>query len=401
MTTARTTLTPRDLASETVAAVLAKPVRAALTALGTVLGVGTLVAILGLTTTASGQVSARFDKLTATTVTVTDARDPDGSEPFPLTTSGVARVRHLNGVTGAGLVYAVATDDAVASSVPGLPTGAQIPVLAASPGIWAVAEARLRQGRVFDEFSEHLPVAVLGGAAAARLGVTGAGAPTAITIGGRPFLVAGVLREVARRPELMLGVVVPAGTAADLWGEPTAKDAAELVLATRPGAANQIATEVALAASPEAPERLAVTAPPDPRSLRDGIEGDLTILFYALAAICLLIGTVGIANTTLVAVMERSAEFGLRRALGATSRQIAAHVVAESAALGVLGGIVGAALGLVGVIAIASVRGWGPLVDPALLVWAPLLGLGTGVVAGLYPALRATRIEPAAALRGQ
>ncbi|MCB0886156.1 MAG: ABC transporter permease, partial [Propionibacteriaceae bacterium] len=103
----------------------------------------------------------------------------------------------------------------------------------------------------------------------------------------------------------------------------------------------------------------------------------------------------------LVAVMERSAEIGLRRALGATGRHIAAHVVAESASLGILGGVLGTALGLTAVIAIALLRGWSPVIEPALLLWAPLLGLATGAAAGLYPARKATRIEPTEALRGR
>lgn len=397
----RTILTARDLAAETIAAILAKPGRAALTALGTVLGVGTLVAILGLTTTATGQVSARFDARAAATVTVQDARDPASTEPFPITEAGIARAARLNGVTGAGLVNAPATDDQIRSARSGQSQESSIPLLAASPGLWQVVEARLSEGRTFDAFANHLPVVVLGSAAAARLGITGAGPPTSIDIGGRPFLVAGVLAEVVRKPELMLAAIVPAGIATDLWGAPSPKEEAEVVLATRPGAAIQVAGEVALALAPTSHSALAVATPPDPRGLRDGIADDLTVLFYALAMICLVIGTVGIANTTLVAVIERSAEFGLRRALGATGRQIAAHVVAESASLGALGGIVGAALGLLSVIVVALLRDWGPVVDPLLLLLAPLLGLGAGVAAGLYPARRATRIEPTEALRGQ
>lgn len=401
MTSPRTTLTARDLASETVAAILAKPGRAALTALGTVLGVGTLVAILGLTTTATGQVSARFDARAATTVTVQDARPAASTDPFPITGAGIARAARLNGVTAAGLLYAPATDDRVTSLRTGRTADSSIPVLAASPGLWHVVQARLHEGRAFDAFTDHVPVVVLGSAAAARLGVTGAGPPTSVEIGGRPFVVAGVLAEVVRKPELMLAAIVPAGVATDLWGPPSPKEEAAVVLATRPGAAIQVAGEVAVALSPTAPRELAVAAPPDPRSLRDGIAADLAVLFYALAGICLVIGTVGIANTTLVAVIERSAEFGLRRALGATGRHVAAHVVAESASLGALGGVIGAALGLVAVIVVALLRNWGPVVDPLLLVWAPLLGLGAGVAAGLYPARRATRIEPTQALRGQ
>ena len=396
-----TRLTGRDLGSEVIAAIVAKPGRSILTALGTVLGVGTLIVILGLTSTASGQVSARFDAQAATTVSVKDARDPDGVSAFPFTADAVARARALNGTTGAGVIYAARTDDRVSSSHPEHTTPVSLPIMAVGSSAWDAIGPTLSAGRTFDAFADRLPVVVLGRAAAGRLGITGEGPPTAIQIGGRPFLVSGVIDDVERRPDLLLAVIVPTGTAEDLWGAPTPKEEAELLISTRPGAALQIANEAAVTVSFLAPGDIAVAEPPDPRALRESISGDLAALFFALAGICLLIGTVGIANTTLVAVMERSSEIGLRRALGATGRHIAAQVVAESASLGILGGILGAALGLTSVIAIAISRGWSPIVEPWLLLLAPLLGLFTGAAAGLYPARKATRIEPTEALRGQ
>lgn len=400
-TVPRTRLTLRDLGGEVVAAIVARPARSVLTTLGTVLGVGTLVVILGLTATATGQVSARFDARAATTVSVVDARPVDAVEAtFPLTEEATLRVQQLNGVTGAGVVHAVRTDDGVRSAVPGHTTPTAMPIWAVSPHAWAAIAPTLAAGRVFDQSSDDLPVVVLGPAAASKLGITGEGPPTHVTIGDTPFLVAGVLSDVERQPDLLLAVIVPTGIASTVWGEPTAEQEARLLISTRPGAALQVAAEAARTVSYLAPEHVSVASPPDPRTLRDSISDDLAALFFALAGICLLIGTVGIANTTLVAVMERSAEIGLRRALGATGRHIAAQVVAESAGLGVLGGVIGAAVGLGAVVVLAVARGWSPIIDPALLVWAPLLGLATGTVAGFYPARKATRIEPTEALRG-
>jgi putative ABC transport system permease protein len=396
-----TRLVLRDLGAECVAAIVAKPARAVLTTLGTVLGVGTLIVILGLTSTATGQVSARFDARAATTVSVVDTRPVDDVDaPFPLTEEAVARVRDLHGVTGAGVIYTVDTDDRVASAVPGHTDPVSLPVRAVSPGAWSAIGPTLAAGRTYDAWTGDVPVVVLGPAAASNLGITGQGAPTSITIGDTPFLIAGVLADVERHPDLLLAVIVPTGIAETMWGAPTPKQEAELLIATQPGAALQVAAEAATTVSYLAPGHISVSAPPDPRTLRDSISGDLAALFYALALICLLIGTVGIANTTLVAVMERSSEIGLRRALGATGRHIAAQVLAESAGLGVLGGILGAALGLAAVIVIAVARGWSPILDPDLLLWAPLLGLVTGALAGFYPARKATRIEPTEALRG-
>ena len=107
-----TRLRPRDLATEVIASIIARPGRAALTTLGTVLGVGTLIVILGLTSTASGQVSARFDAQAATTVVVKDNRIAGTSDAaFPLTEAATDRARKLNGVAGAGVVHTINAGD--------------------------------------------------------------------------------------------------------------------------------------------------------------------------------------------------------------------------------------------------------------------------------------------------
>ena len=129
------------------------------------------------------------------------------------------------------------------------------------------------------------------------------------------------------------------------------------------------------------------------------MTSDLQQLFLLLAAICLVIGAVGIANTTLVAVLERTGEIGLRRALGARGGHITLQFLAESGALGALGGLIGTSLGTLTVVGVAVARHWTPVVHPTTVGAAPVIGLITGLVAGLYPAWRASRIQPAEALR--
>ncbi len=107
-----------------------------------------------------------------------------------------------------------------------------------------------------------------------------------------------------------------------------------------------MARQIAAAERPADPSRLVVTSPPNPQNLQSEVSGDLAGLFLILALISLLIGAVGIANTTLVAVLERTEEIGLRRAVGARPRHIAAQFLAESTALGTLGGLIGTCLGV-------------------------------------------------------
>lgn len=211
-------------------------------------------------------------------------------------------------------------------------------------------------------------------------------------------MVAGIVDDVERRPDVLMSVSVPRTTAERMWGPPGPGDARMLV-ATETGAARQVAEVAPVALRPDHPEYLKAVPPPDPRMLRAGVTGDLDQLFLLLAGICLVIGAVGIANTTLVAVLERTGEIGLRRALGARGRHISLQFLAESGTLGTVGGLVGTALGVCTVIGVALVRDWTPVVHPATVAAAPAVGLATGLVAGLYPAWRASRIEPAEALR--
>jgi putative ABC transport system permease protein len=108
---------------------------------------------------------------------------------------------------------------------------------------------------------------------------------------------------------------------------------------------------------------------------------------------------IGIANTTLVAVLERAGEIGLRRALGARPVHIAAQFLTESTALGLFGGLVGASIGVAAVLAVTVCHNWTALLDPRIVLAAPAAGAVIGLLAGLYPALRAGTVEPADALR--
>jgi len=172
-----------------------------------------------------------------------------------------------------------------------------------------------------------------------------------------------------------------------------------VLIRTRAGAADQVAREAALALDPSHPALLHATAPPDAqRALRDAVHDTVSGLFLLLAAVCLLMGAISIANSTVTAALERRGEIGLRRALGARRRHIAAQLLAESTALGVFGGLLGASLGIAVVLCAAPARRWTALLDPMTTIPAPLVGGALGFAAGLYPALRAATMEPLDAL---
>lgn len=379
---------------------LQRPAFSLLTSVGTVLGVGTFVAVLGLTSTASSQIDERFSALSATEVTIEDvAKDHNEFVDLAFPADGEQQVERLNGVEHARVCWPVQSQDgdSVRSAPVGVSRGGEgIQVVAASSGALDPAGPSIVQGRNVDVWHDRTCqcVAVVGSGVAAQLGISTVETQPAVFIGDEAFTVIG---DVERKAELLLSVVVPRSTAQHIWGTP--KDGAKMLVSTRLGAATQVAQESPMALDPAHPQYLKAIPPPDPRILRGKVTGDLDQLFLLLAAICLFIGAVGIANTTLVAVLERTSEIGLRRALGARGRHIATRFLTESATSGALGGLVGTFLGTLTVVGVAIARDWTPVIHSMTVTTAPAIGLAAGLLAGLYPAWRASRITPVEALR--
>ncbi|MEV5983930.1 ABC transporter permease [Streptomyces sp. NPDC052051] len=392
----------RDLTVESLGGVTQRPARSALTAIGTVLGVGTFVAVLGITATASSQIDSRFNSLMATEVTVEDvSHEKTGSSNLAFPQDAGRRAEALNGVQHAGVYWSVQLpqQDAVRSAPVNGGNIGRVQVVAASPGALAAATPSVSEGRVFDDWHDtsEQRVAVIGSSVADRLGIATLETRPAVFLGDQAFTVIGIMDDVKREPDMLLSVVVPHRTALGIWGPPRGN--AKMLVATDLGAARQVASEIPLALDPAHPDYFVAEPPPDPRSLRSSVTNDLNELFLLLAGICLVIGAVGIANTTLVSVMERVGEIGLRRALGARARHIMGQFLCESSMLGVLGGLLGSALGVLSVVGVAIFRDWTPVVHPLTVTAAPGIGLATGLIAGLYPAWRASRVQPVEALR--
>jgi ABC-type antimicrobial peptide transport system permease subunit len=394
----------RDLVSEALAGLLARPARVALTVLGTVIGVAALVATLGLSKTAGSQIVGRFDAVAATDVVVTPVpvARRGGSSGSIIPWDAEARLKRLNGVAAAGTLADVDVRGQLVRSVPiNDPLGqteVQLPVRAASPGLWRAVRAKLSSGRLPDEGHSARAdrTVVLGANAARRLGITSLEQQPAVFIGDRLYQVIGLVRSVERQPSLLGSVTIPNGTARREFALP---GPTSVQVETDIGAVQLVVRQAPRALSPDDPSLLQVAAPPDPEKLRAGVENDLNALFLLLGCVSLLVGALGIANVTLVSVLERVGEIGLRRALGAARRHIAAQFLFESAVMGLLGGIIGTSLGTLVVVGVSASRTWTPVLDPWVPLAAPLVGGLIGLLSGTYPSLRAAAMEPVEALR--
>lgn len=384
---------------------LARPQRTLLTALGTVVGIAALVAIAGLATTAGAQIVSRFDELAATTVTVTPTEsDSPRATPSLIPWDAPDRLGRLNGVVAAGTLSPLDVGAlpirATTVNDPLAPDSLTAPVVAASPSLYAAVGGRLAAGRWFDVGHDRRadPVAVVGRNVANQLRLADLRQRPAVFVGDRPFTVIGVLAAVDRDDSLLGAVVIPEGLARTVYGlaAPTS-----VVIQTRIGAAKLIAAQAPTALAPQDPAALTAVRPPEPAATRAKVSADVQVLFLILGAVSLVIGGVGIANTTLVSVLERTGEIGLRRSLGGTRASIAALFVVESALTGLIGAIFGASLGVLTVVGVSALRQWTPVLAGWLPFAAVCVGAAIGVVAGLYPAWRASRVEPIAALRAQ
>ncbi|MEV8434674.1 ABC transporter permease (plasmid) [Streptomyces sp. HUAS 31] len=371
-----------------------RPLRAVLSAAGIAIGIAAMIAVIGISASSRAYLDAELDKLGTNLLTLEPGQDPATGKAVPLPTTTVATIARADGVdtvSGTGELkdvnaYRNARIDPAESN--------GLTVLATDSHLLRTLEASLSRGSWLDRAPERYPTAVLGERSANRLGVTEPG--ESVWIKDKYFTVLGVLEPVPLAPELDTAVLVNNEAARRYLGydghptkvyERSADELVQTVRALLPRAAN-----------PQDPRYVTVSRPSDALKARQAAEASFTGLLLGLGAVALLVGGIGVANTMVIAVMERRGEIGLRRALGATRRQISRQFLMEALLLSCLGGLGGAALGA-GVTAGYSLsQGWPTAVPLAALA----AGVGAtaliGAIAGLYPALRAARTPPTVAL---
>ena len=384
-----------DLARVASIGVRTRRLRAGLSALGIAIGVAAIVAVLGLSASSQAGLLGEIDRLGTNLLTVTTGQILSGdTAELPLAAPGM--------ITRIGPVTQVADTGSTSASVyrspliPAAQTGA-LSVQAATLTLLPVVGATVTRGAYLNAATEREPVAVLGAAAAQRLGIDRIYAGERIWLGGQWFYVAGILSSAVLAPEIDSSVLIgfpAAKTYLGFDGHPT-------TIYVRSDTSQVAAVQDVLAATanPEAPNEVDVSQPSAVLTARAAAQGALNGLFLGLGAVSLLVGAVGVANIMLISVLERRSEIGLRRALGATKAHIRSQFLCEAILLALLGGAVGVTLGILATAIYAHTKHWTTVIPT--LAWAGGLAaaIAIGAIAGLLPAIRAARLSPTDALR--
>jgi putative ABC transport system permease protein len=292
----------------------------------------------------------------------------------------------------AGLSATVRRTDLIPSSETG-----GISVNAATTSLLTTIGATVAEGRFLDSSTESLPAVVLGSTAARRLGIDSLDGSPMVWIGDRWWAVIGILDPVPLLASVDSEALIGFGAAHDLLNHDG--KVSTIYVRMEPKSVESVRAVLAATTNPAAPNEVNISRPSDALKARTAVDNGLRALLLALGGVSLLVGGIGIANVMVISVLERRTEIGVRRAIGATRRHIRLQFLTEAATLSALGGIGGVGLGSA-VTAIYAHRQHVPLTIPfSVLVGGVAAALIVGAIAGLYPATRAARLDPAEALR--
>ncbi|NUU23254.1 MAG: ABC transporter permease [Streptomycetaceae bacterium] len=391
----RVRLRPGDVLRVGSSGLRTRRMRVFLSALGIAIGIAAMVAVAGISSSSRAELDRELAQFGTNLLTVAPGNKlSGGGASLPNeSVSMIARIGPVRQVAATGLLKdaKVYRND----RIPAAQSGA-LGVRAAHLNLLETVGGSLANGTWLNDATARYPAVVLGADAAERMGVGTAAPDVQVLVGGEWFTVVGILQPVRLAPELDASALIGWPVAeAELGfdGHPTT-----VYSRSEESQVRQVRDVLAATANPAAPNEVKVSRPSDVLAAKHATNEAFTGLLLGLGAVALLVGGVGVANTMVISVLERRAEIGLRRSLGATRGQIRTQFLAESLLLSALGGIGGVFLGTVVTTVYAGTQSW-PAVVP---LWVTAGGLAAtlaiGAIAGLYPAIRAARLPPTEAL---
>jgi putative ABC transport system permease protein len=375
-------------------------VRAALTMLGVVIGVASVVGLVSVGRGTTASITAQLNSLGTNLLTIS----PSGfGSSSTLTLDDATAIAGIDGL--AGVAPEVQTSEVVAASATNTTTTS---IVGTSAAYARVRAYDVWQGTFLStvDVDSSLRTAVLGATTASNLGLGADAVGTTVRIGGIPFVIIGILQPKGgatfANPDDE--VLIPLGTMRKYFvggnGVRTigvsVADGADMTTA-RNAIAELLRVRHGIGAS--ASDDFSIFDQTQLLQAASTITGTLTLLLGGIASIALVVGGIGIMNIMLVSVRERTREIGIRMALGARRRDIQSQFLIEALTLSVIGGFFGVLVGLLISAGIGNLAGWGFIFDPATIAVATLFSLGVGIVFGVWPARQAARLDPVVALR--
>jgi putative ABC transport system permease protein len=375
--------------------------RAALTMLGVIIGVASVVALVGVGQGTTANITSRLSALGTNLLTISPTRQAS-STTTTLTLDDADAIAKVEGVA------AVAPEVSTSQTVTRGTTTSDTTIVGTTAAYASVRAYDIWQGTFLTSPAVDLGlrVAVLGATTADDLGITASDLGSDIQIAGIPFRVIGIMQPKGgsgfQDPDDE--VVVPVATVQKYF---VGGDSVRTIGVSTTDAANQTTVTAEITTLLRDRHELAATDSDDfnvfnQTQLLDAansIAGTLALLLGGIASISLVVGGIGIMNIMLVSVRERTREIGIRKAVGARGRDILAQFLVEALTLSLLGGLIGIAVGLLVSAGIGRLAGWGFTLSPTTIGVAVLFSLAVGVVFGVWPARQAARLDPITALR--
>lgn len=371
------------------------PLRVMLSALGIAIGIGAMLAVVGISASSRAELNRMLDALGTNLLTVQPGTSFIGEQAIlpDEAPSMIKRMKDVQEVSAVGQLgdFHVYRHD----RIPPIQTGG-LAVYAAMVDLPVTLGAQIAAGRWLDPALAGYPAVVLGDRAASRLGINASHLGVQIWLGQRWVTVVGLLAPMTLASTLDFGVFMGWPAAARYFD--IEADITTIFVRTDPAAVQAVSSLLGNTANPAQPNEVQISRPSDILAAQAAADVAFTGLLLGLGAVALLVGGIGVVNTMVISVLERRAEIGLRRSQGATRGHIRLQFLSEAVLLSTLGGTAGIMIGSLITLAYSALQNW-PFAMPA---WAFIGGmvatLSIGAGGGLYPAMRAARLAPTEAL---